>query len=35
MRMDGIRLLHKQGGKSGLWQAEKAKPAKPRRVIKR
>ena len=28
MRMDGIRLLHKQGGKSGLWRAEEAKPAK-------
>ncbi len=22
MRMEGIRLLHKQGGNSGLWQAE-------------
>lgn len=30
MRMDGIRLLHKQGGKSGLWRAEQAKPVKSR-----
>jgi cyclic pyranopterin phosphate synthase len=30
MRMEGIRLLHKQGGKSGLWRAEQAKPVKSR-----
>jgi cyclic pyranopterin phosphate synthase len=28
MRMDSIKLLHKEGGKSGLWQAKQAKPAK-------
>ena len=26
MRMEGIRLLHKQGGKSGLWRAEEVNP---------
>ena len=26
MRMEGIRLLHKQGGKSGMWQAEEVNP---------
>lgn len=31
MRMEGIRLLHKQGGKSGLWRAEQAKPVKNRK----
>ena len=35
MRMEGIRLLHKQGGKSGLWQAEQAKPVKSRKTVKR
>ena len=25
MRMEGIRLLHKQGGKSGLWRADELK----------
>jgi cyclic pyranopterin phosphate synthase len=30
MRMEGIRLLHKQGGKSGLWRAEQGKPVKSR-----
>ena len=28
MRMEGVRLLHKQGGKSGMWRAEQAKPVK-------
>lgn len=32
MRMEGIRLLHKQGGKSGLWRAEPAKPVKNRKT---
>jgi cyclic pyranopterin phosphate synthase len=32
MRMEGIRLLHKQGGKSGLWRAEQAKPVKNRKT---
>jgi cyclic pyranopterin phosphate synthase len=31
MRMEDIRLLHKQGGKSGLWRAEQAKPVKSRK----
>ncbi|HYA20090.1 MAG TPA: cyclic pyranopterin monophosphate synthase MoaC [Burkholderiales bacterium] len=35
MRMDGIRLLHKQGGKSGPWRVEEAKPAKSGKFIKR
>ena len=35
MRMEGIRLLHKQGGKSGLWRAEQAKPVKSRKTVKR
>ena len=30
MRIEGIHLLHKQGGKSGLWQAGQAKPVKSR-----
>jgi cyclic pyranopterin phosphate synthase len=33
MRMEGIRLLHKQGGKSGLWRAEQAKPVKSRKTV--
>ena len=32
MRMEGIRLLHKQGGKSGLWRAEQAKPVKNKKT---
>lgn len=28
MRMEGIRLLHKQGGKSGLWRAGELKAAR-------
>jgi cyclic pyranopterin phosphate synthase len=35
MRMESIRLLHKQGGKSGLWRAEQAKPVKSRKIVKR
>jgi cyclic pyranopterin phosphate synthase len=31
MRMEGIRLLHKQGGKSGLWQAEEVDPKQHRK----
>ncbi|HVS26446.1 MAG TPA: cyclic pyranopterin monophosphate synthase MoaC [Burkholderiales bacterium] len=34
MRMDGIRLLHKEGGKSGLWRAEQAKPVKSKKTVK-
>ncbi len=30
MRMEGIRLLHKQGGKSGLWRAAQIKPVNSR-----
>lgn len=33
MRMEGIRLLHKQGGKSGLWQAGQARPVKSRKTV--
>ena len=32
MRMEGNRLLHKQGGKSGLWRAEQAKPVKNKKT---
>ena len=31
MRMEDIRLLHKQGGKSGLWQAEELNPMQRRK----
>ena len=31
MRMEDIRLLHKQGGKSGLWQAEEVGPKQRRK----
>ena len=34
MRMENIRLLHKEGGKSGLWRARDAKPAKRRKAQK-
>ncbi len=34
MRMEGIRLLHKQGGKSGLWQAEEVNPKRRRKTRK-
>ena len=33
MRMEGIRLLHKQGGKSGLWRAEQASPVKSKKTV--
>ncbi len=31
MRMESIRLLHKQGGKSGLWRAEVVNPKQSRK----
>jgi cyclic pyranopterin monophosphate synthase len=34
MRMEGIRLLRKQGGKSGLWRAEQPRPLKSDKTIK-
>jgi cyclic pyranopterin phosphate synthase len=33
MRMEGIRLLYKQGGKSGLWRAEQASPVKSKKTV--
>jgi cyclic pyranopterin phosphate synthase len=35
MHMEGIRLLHKEGGKSGLWRAGQARPLKSRKTAKR
>ena len=32
MRIEGLRLLYKQGGKSGLWRAEQAKPVKNKKT---
>ncbi len=34
MRMEGIRLLHKQGGKSGLWRAEQVTQINSRKTAK-
>ena len=34
MRMEGIRLLHKQGGKSGVWHAKQGSSPKSAKTVK-